>query len=417
MVYINNKADFQFLWLSEFLKKPIYQGKIGKKIGKPSDIVFKLDKPYPKAAGIYIYHGWGNPTEFIAWDQIAKIDDDAIFLKAAQTPYPAYQEKPGFVMAREDLLGRTILDMDGRRVEVINDLHLLESQGQMIIAHIDISFNGFLRKWGLKWLSWSPNQLISWKFVKFFSTQEAAASDAVSLSITRKDIASLPSEDLANALEVLEGKEQLAFFSVLSSEQAAETLTTVEPRVQRQLMPQLRKDKTRMILSEMSVPQMANLLSALPNEEKEKILRILSEEEAGRIRRILSERDLTASMLMCADYVSFRDDVTVGEVLQKIRSSKYDSHTISYIYVTNEENILVGVADLRELIISDDKENISDIMSSPVIVAEDSAYAEDLAKLFAKYHFHALPVVDAKDKILGIVRYKDIMQSTDFEEN
>ena len=134
-------------------------------------------------------------------------------------------------------MGKTILDMDGRRTEVVNDVHLLESKGRMVVVHVDISFNGFLRKWGLGWIHSIKDQFISWRYVQPLSLEDAVASDTVSLSITRAQIKELPSEDLADALEELSGEEQTAVFSLLDSEKAAETLMEAEPRASARSSP------------------------------------------------------------------------------------------------------------------------------------------------------------------------------------
>jgi CBS domain len=88
----------------------------------------------------------------------------------------------------EHFLGRTILDLDGRKTEVVNDVQLLYSKGRMIVVHVDASFNGFLRRWGLERFKWANDQLISWRYVQPLSLEDAGATDAVSLSITRKQI-------------------------------------------------------------------------------------------------------------------------------------------------------------------------------------------------------------------------------------
>ena len=82
----------------------------------------------------------------------------------------------------------------------------------------------------------------------------------------------MPSEDLADALEELSGKEQQAVFSVLDSEKAAETLMEAEPRAQRQIIANLRHERARTILGEMSVPQLADLFSVLPHDDKTRTL-------------------------------------------------------------------------------------------------------------------------------------------------
>ena len=110
--------DFQVYWFSELLRRPICSGKIKDRIGKLTDLVFRLTDHYPEAVGIYMEHGWGKPTEFIPWDRVIKIESDAIFVKPPETEtvYPPFVDQPGWILVDEHLMGRTILDMDGRRI-------------------------------------------------------------------------------------------------------------------------------------------------------------------------------------------------------------------------------------------------------------------------------------------------------------
>ncbi len=406
-------TNFQVFWFSELLKRCVCAGKIKDRIGKLTDLVFRLNDPYPEAIGIYLEHGWGNPTEFIPWERVIKIEPDAIFVKPPQdgTVYPPFVDQPGWIMVNEHLMGRTILDMDGRRIEVVNDVHLLHSKGRMLIVHVDISFNGFLRRWGLGKAQWIKDKLISWRYVQPLSVEDATATDAVSLSVTRTEVKELPSEDLADALEMLSGEEQQAFFSALDSEKAAETLSHVEPRAQRQLIANLRKERARNILSEMSVPQLADLFSVLPHDDMVEMMELLPKDEAERIKSIISEREATARVLMSSDYLTFSREATVGEVLQAIRGSHLEHDSISYMYVTvGSDNVLAGVVDLRELVLAADATRIGELMVSPVVTAEDDDIREDLMELFIKYHYRMIPVVDSHDRIRGVIRYKDIMQ-------
>jgi len=410
----NSKApaqpDFRFIWFSELLKRRVCIENIKHRAGKLTDLVFCPREPYAEAVGIYLDHGWGNPTEFIPWAGVTKIDDDAIFVKPPERGghYSPYEAQPGWIMANENLMGQTVLDTDGRRVEVVNDVHLLESKGRLIIVHVDISFNGFLRKWGLGWLNWVKDQLISWKFIQLITVEETT-TDTVSLNITKKQIKEMPSEDIADALEMLSGEEQSAYFSSLDSEKAAEALVHTEPRAQRQLIANLRKDRAKMILSEMSVPQLADLFSVLPYQDAAAMMELLPPAEVKRIKRIMSEHETTASSLMSTNFMTFKEESTVGEVLKTIRGSHVEPHNISYLYILSKENILAGVVDLRELLLAADDTLISKIMASPVVTLEETDIREDISELFAKYHFHMIPVVDAANHLLGIIYYNDIM--------
>jgi len=405
--------DYRLFYFSQLLKRPVSVGKIKDRIGKLSDLVFKIAEPYPEAVGIFMEYGWGQPTQFVPWNRVLRIEDDCIFVQPPETAdcYPPFVDQPGWILVNQHLMGRTILDTDGRRTEVVNDVHLLESKGRMLIVHVDVSFNGFLRKWHLSKLIHLKDQFISWRYVQPLSLEDAVTTDAVSLSITRKQIKELPAEDLADALEELSGEEQQAVFSALDSEKAAETLMEAEPRAQRQLIANLRKERARMILSEMPAPRIADLLSVLPHDESTKMMELLPADVQSRVRELMSDREASARTIMSSDYMSFPKEAKVGEVLAAIRSSHRDHEAISYVYVTSgEEKLLIGVVDLRDLVLAPDETTLGDIMVSPVVSAEEDDTRDDLSEMFAKYHYRIIPVVNRQDHLLGVVRFNDIMK-------
>jgi magnesium transporter len=280
----------------------------------------------------------------------------------------------------------------------------------MLLVHVDISFNGFLRRWGLGKLAWSKDQFISWRYVQPLSVEDVGATDVVTLSVTRKQIRDLPGEDLADALETLSGDQQEAVFSALDSEKAAEVLVEAEPRAQRQLIASLRRERARKILSEMSIPQLADLFSVLPHEDMIEMMAVLPPADAARIKAIISDREATARALMSSEYLAVSRDTKVGEVLKDIRASKRAHESISYVYVVGAGNLLSGVVDLRELVLAGDELTLGELMTSPVVMAQADDTRDDLAEMFAKYHFRMVPVVDAQDHLLGVIHYKDIMK-------
>jgi magnesium transporter len=406
---------FRFLFFSELLRRPICAGKIRDRIGKLADLVVSVGEHFPEAVGILVEHGWGKPTEFIPWNRVLRIEDDAIFVKPSDDgqPYPPFVDQPAWMLLDRHLMGRTVLDTDGRRIEAVNDVHLVESGGRLAVVHVDTSFNGFLRRWGLGGLKLIKDRFISWKYVQPLQVEDAVATDKVSLSITRRQLQELPPEDLADALEELSGPEQVALFSALDSETAAETLSEAEPRAQRQLIAGMRKERAKNVLSEMSIPKLADLFSVLPHDQQTALMHLLPDEEAGRVRGILADREATAGALMSSDYVAVPKTRKVGEVLAQLRSSGREPGSIAYIYVVNgEEQVLLGVVDLRELVLASDDAEISAVMTSPVASAEDTLLREDLEELLAKYHFRMLPVVDAKDHLKGVVFYNEIMKAS-----
>ena len=234
------------VYFSRVFRKPVRLAGDGRKLGPASDIVFALAEPFPRAVGVYIDHGWGVPSEFVPWDKVVDVSDQAIIVRAPDfgDQYPPFQDQAGWILADKHLMGRTILDIDDRKTEVVNDVLLRADDSGFYLAAVDASFNGFLRKWGLQRLtSLIREDLIPWKFVQPLSLEDAIASDRLQLSVTKEQLHDLPKEDLADALEELTGQEQEALFSALETNKAAETLTEAEPRAQRQIIAGLRQEQ------------------------------------------------------------------------------------------------------------------------------------------------------------------------------
>jgi magnesium transporter len=409
--------EYKLLYFSKLLNRRIRLDKTNKKNGRLTDLVFRLTEPYPEAVGIYIEHGKGYPSELIPWEKVARIEEEAIFIAPAEggAPYPRFVDQKGWILLNEHLMGQTILDIDGRRTEVVNDVHLLFSKGRMILVHVDISFNGFLRKWGFDRFKSGKDQLISWRYVQPLSVEDRT-KDVVTLSVAREQALELPSEDLADALEVLSGDEQQAMFAALDPDKAAEVLVEAEPRAKRQLIAFLREEKARLVLAKISVPHLADLFSDLPHEKANEMMKLLSPARAMRVKAVMSGGDVLASTLMSDRFLSFPKDTTVGDALRTLRTGPREHKNITYLYiVAGEEKTLLGVVDLRDLVAAAEQGSLAELMVSPVVTAEQHALREDLMELFAKYHFRMLPVVDPHDHLLGVVRYKDIMKGAKIE--
>ena len=180
-VFSRRRATAVLLLLAA-VKRPVCVGKVTKRIGRLTDLVFRLGRAVP-GGGRHLPRTRLGPAHRVHPLGQGNADRGRRHLHhpdRRRQPYPPFVDQPGWILLNEHLMGRTILDMDGRRTEVVNDVHLLASQGRMLLVHVDISFNGFLRKWGLGWLSWGKDRLISWRYVQPLSLEDVGTTDAVS---------------------------------------------------------------------------------------------------------------------------------------------------------------------------------------------------------------------------------------------
>jgi CBS domain-containing protein/sporulation protein YlmC with PRC-barrel domain len=403
------------LYFSRLYKKSVHVSGGGKRLGRIADIVFALEEPTPRAVGVYINHGWGNPDEFIPWERVVDLFRAGMVVRPPDQGehYPPFQDQPGWILADKHLMGRTVLDIDDRKIEAVNDVIMQQVDGQCRLVAVDTSFNGFLRKWRMSWLdTLLHDDLIPWKFVQPLSIEDVTTSETLQLSVARAQLQDLPKEDLADALEELSGEEQTALFSALETEKAAETLTEAEPRAQRQIMANLRQERAVTILATLSTPQVVDLLSVLPHDDQRDLLPLLPEPRRTKVRNLLSEREAKATDFMDHDYLTITPEATVGDAKRLILASGMDAHAISYLYVMVPEGSILGVVDARQLLLAQDSETMEEIMTSPVVSAEVDDVREDLTTMLGKYHFRMVPVVDLEDRIQGVVHYDDIMKGS-----
>ncbi len=206
---VGETPDYRFYYLSEVLKCPVSATPDGKPLGHVKDLIVKIASPYPQVVGLLIDHGWGKPHEFLPWDRVVRVSPGIVLvaLQPDDPPFRPYEDQPGWLLLNEHLMGQTILDIDGRRTKEVNDLHLLESKGRMLLVHVDTS-----RKHPLAWLGFgrkgpTPDELISWRIFRPLSVEDSS-TDTVMLSVTRKTTKFLPGDDLAAALEELKHQDQ-----------------------------------------------------------------------------------------------------------------------------------------------------------------------------------------------------------------
>ena len=117
----------------------------------------------------------------------------------------------------------------------------------------------------------------------------------------------------------------------------------------------------------------------------------------------------SAGSIMTPEYVALKPFFTVEDALMRIRRTGVDKETIYTCYVTSESNILMGVVTVKDILLAEDDDLIGDIMDKDFISVETEVDQETVAKMFDKYDFLALPVVDRENRLVGIVTIDDAM--------
>ena len=216
--------------------------------------------------------------------------------------------------------------------------------------------------------------------------------------------------DVAGLFRGLEEKQIPLLFRLLPKELAAETFVEMEPDDQELLIQGFSDNELKEVLDELYVDDAADLVEEMPANVVKRILKAADPEMRSSINQILRYPEYSAGSIMTTEYVSLRPSMTVGEAILRIRRQGVDKETIYTCYVTAKDRTLTGLVTVKDLLLAEDDDTpISEIMVTNLISVTTQTDQEEVARMFSKYNFLALPVVDGENRMVGIVTFDDAM--------
>jgi Mg/Co/Ni transporter MgtE len=140
------------------------------------------------------------------------------------------------------------------------------------------------------------------------------------------------------------------------------------------------------------------------------LLKEMDSESSQEVRELLEYPDNSAGGLMTTDVLSFRPEVTVDYIIKELRSRKPEPAELYTLFVTEENDKLVGTFDLRDLVVADPETTVSTIMRSDPVFLLDDQRIDDIAETISKYNLLAVPVVDQENLLQGMVVVDDVIE-------
>ena len=229
-------------------------------------------------------------------------------------------------------------------------------------------------------------------------------------STLRDILVTMNPSDVAGLFRGLEEKQIPLMFRLLPKEQAAETFVEMEPDDQELLIRGFSDNELKEVLDELYVDDAADLVEEMPANVVKRILKHADPEMRSSINQILRYPENSAGSIMTTEYVSLRPHMTVEEAILRIRRQGIDKETIYTCYVLEKDRTLTGLVTVKDLLLADDDEmKIEDLMLTNLISVTTQTDQEEVARMFSKYNFLALPVVDGENRMVGIVTFDDAM--------
>ncbi len=225
-----------------------------------------------------------------------------------------------------------------------------------------------------------------------------------------KDLLSNANEsDVAEVLDELSKEDLAVVFRLLKKDEAVDVFSYMDSDTQEKLIETLSDNEVASIISKLYIDDAADLIDELPANLVSKVLQNASASKRKAINEILKYPEDSAGSIMTVEYVDIKSGMTVKDCFDRIRKIGLNKETVYILYVVDENRNLIGVTTVKDLLMHDYDAKINDFMEDNVISVTTNEDKEDVAKMFDKYDFLALPVVDNENRLVGIVTVDDAM--------
>ena len=215
--------------------------------------------------------------------------------------------------------------------------------------------------------------------------------------------------DIADALSELEKEDLAVVFRLLDKNEATDIFARMDEQSQEMLIEMLSDKEVGSIMSKLYVDDAADLVEELPANLVSKVLKNANATKRQAINEILKYPEDSAGSIMTTEFIELDEDDTVSEAFDRIRKTGLKKETVYTCYVTDKNGRLNGVTTVKDMMMEEYETKISDFMEDNVISVNTTEDKEDVAKMFDKYDFLALPVIDSQGVLVGIVTIDDAM--------
>ena len=237
-------------------------------------------------------------------------------------------------------------------------------------------------------------------FVKLLQQRQYKAVRSILDVMNEVDIASLLSE--------LDDHELALAFRLIPKDKAAEVFANMDSSMQKYLVEIFSEKELKELLDDLYMDDTVDILEELPANLVNRILDTVSTSDRALINQLLNYPEDSAGSIMTTEYVDIRENMTVAQAMAHIKQTGIHKETIYTCYVT-ERRRLIGIVSAKDLMTTDDDVRIRDLMETEIISVGTHTDKEDVAQLFTRYDFLAIPVLDAEGLMVGIVTFDDAM--------
>ncbi|KDE66939.1 magnesium transporter [Fusobacterium necrophorum DAB] len=221
--------------------------------------------------------------------------------------------------------------------------------------------------------------------------------------------------DIAEHFEDLSKEKTILVFRILQKDAASEVFSYLSPEKQEEIIESITDEELKRILDELFLDDTVDLVEEMPANIVDKILKNSSAETRKLINQFLKYPENSAGGVMTVEYVSFKNDMTIGQALSYFKNVGMDKEDTDICFVIDKTRHFLGIITLKQLILVEDDVPLVDAMDTSIPTVNTLDDQEDVADLFRKYDYNSIPVVDNENRLVGLITIDDVVDVIDQE--
>jgi magnesium transporter len=383
----------------------------GEEVGELVDVVATTTQDQPVVTAFFIDRDDGQLAA--SWAQIAEIDVDGerLLLGVPLEAVKAASLRPDELSLVDALLDNQALDMRRKTFVRVQDVVLEPVDDHLVVSGVDASSAALARRFGLGFISRRlpkrSGDFVPWADVNLIALRLSRLNFVESFA----ELAELHPADIAEIVGQVGPRERAAVLAALNANLAADTLQEMEEDLRSAALQEMPIDRAAKVLEKIEADEAADILAQLPDPLAQELLARLPDKREQDLRALASHPEHTAGSLMTTDFVMLPSKATAGKALEWIRSERPEQHMMTYLYIVDSEERLVGVVSLRDLVLAEPGDEVQSFMEDDLVEVTADVDEEEVGRVMTKYDLLAIPVVDDERRLLGIVTLDDALEA------
>lgn len=396
------------LYFSE-LKGKLVVTEQGIRLGRLTDLIFLAT--HQPAVTKLVVDGGHNHIYIIPIGYVKKLNTVISVADGFAVETLAHQE----LYLAKNVLDQQILDIKGNKVVRVNDV-AIQDKPTLMVSGVDIGIIGILRWFGADEtfgrLFRLMGKTVTSRFLSWADIQPLElARGKVVLKKEETKLSQLKPEDLADHLETMSLRNITRVLAIMDETLAAQVIESLNLTHQQNLFKEFMPERSAKLIERMDPDEAVDILLSLSERRRAAIMAHLTSEKTRELGHLLSLSKTPIGELITSQYFTANPEETAAKIRARIQKETENISSLFYVYGVNGDAQLVGVASLHELLLQEADAPLYRFMNPAVVVLHLTTPMEIAIKRMLKYKIEAIPVIDDKKQLLGIVTIDDLASS------